>query len=62
MSKLSYQEFREMEQYHEKETLIKICGGCGNPYKPELRTYNKDGIKKIVGNWFMSKYCDRCKK
>ena len=84
--KLTYKEFREMEKAHEEGNLIKICQRCGNPYKPELRTYDKrtwklkevpiikilkNGkiredkyvkLKKVIANWFCSKYCDNCLK
>ena len=85
-SKLSYQEFSEMEKAHAEGKLIKICKKCGDPYKPELRTYNKKTwklketptikiqksgkikvdkfmkMKKVVGNWFLSQYCNKCVK
>ena len=84
--KLSYKEFRDMEEAHIEGNLIKICKGCGNPYKPERRIYYKKTwklkevpeikilkngkfkksefvrIKKVVGNWFLSRYCDNCIK
>ncbi len=73
MNKLSYSEFTEMEKAHEEGNLVKICEKCGDPYKPELRTYNKKTlkkskftgeyikIKKVVGNWFASKHCNNCR-
>lgn len=83
-SKLTYQEFKEMEDMHSTGSLYKICQRCGDSYRPELRIYNKRTWKlkdtpivkiqkdskikvdrfvkekKVVGNWFLSKYCDKC--
>jgi len=34
-------EFKQLENAHLKGNLIKICQGCGKPYRPGLKTYNK---------------------
>ena len=67
MNLLSYKEFSDMEKAHAKGKLIKICKNCGCDYKPELRTYKKYSYKigsksrtMVVGNWFLSEYCNGC--
>lgn len=62
MNKLTFKQFKEMEDYHSTGSLYKICKECGNSYRPELRTYKKKGwkSKRVVGNFLTSKYCDNC--
>ena len=60
--RLTYQEFKEMEDYHSTGNLFKCCNKCATFYRPYLKTYKKSGwrVRKITGNWFASKYCNIC--